>query len=110
IKLYPIGSSAKTAWRVIKRIIMSFVQELLKPGGGIALIPYIRATIVALLLMVITMGILDVARVHMVVLAFLSGGLLISISMFEKAWNDMQGSGSIKVASVPGGKDPDKTD
>jgi hypothetical protein len=57
-----------------------------------------------------TMGILDVARVHMVVLAFLSGGLLISISMFEKAWNDMQGSGSSQVASVPGGKDPDKTD
>ncbi|KAL3765285.1 hypothetical protein ACHAW5_005695 [Stephanodiscus triporus] len=32
---------------------MSFVQELLKPGGGIALIPYIRATITVLLLMVI---------------------------------------------------------
>ena len=31
---------------------MSFVQELLKPGGGIALIPYIRATIFVLLLMV----------------------------------------------------------
>ena len=32
--------------------IMSFVQELLKPGGGIALIPYIRATIIVLMLMV----------------------------------------------------------
>ena len=31
---------------------MSFVQDLLKPGGGIALIPFIRATIVVLLLMV----------------------------------------------------------
>ena len=31
---------------------MSFIQDLLKPGGGIALIPFIRATIVLLLLMV----------------------------------------------------------
>jgi len=31
---------------------MSFIQDLLKPGGGIALIPFIRATIVLLLIMV----------------------------------------------------------
>ena len=31
---------------------MSFIQDLLKPGGGIALIPFIRGTIVLLLLMV----------------------------------------------------------
>ena len=38
------------------------------------------------------MGFLDVARIHMVVLGFLSVGLLVSISMFEKAWNDVQRS------------------
>lgn len=32
---------------------MSVIQELLKPGGGIALIPFIRSTI--MLLMVIVM-------------------------------------------------------
>jgi hypothetical protein len=56
------------------------------------------------------MGILDVARIHMVVLAFLSGGLLVSISMFEKAWNDMQGRGSRQTTSGPEGSEPDKTD
>ncbi|KAL3763271.1 hypothetical protein ACHAWU_008974 [Discostella pseudostelligera] len=88
---------------------MSFVQDLLKPGGGIALIPFIRATIVVLLLMVIIMGIFDIARIHMIVLACLSTGLLISISMFEKAWNDVQRSrgGSGQTMSQ---KEPNKTD
>ncbi len=36
------------------------------------------------------MFIAGVARVHMAVLAFLSMGLLVSISWFEKAWNDVQ--------------------
>mmetsp|Transcript_29012 Transcript_29012/g.61576 ORF Transcript_29012/g.61576 Transcript_29012/m.61576 type:complete len:93 (-) Transcript_29012:248-526(-) len=71
---------------------MSVIQDMLKPGGGIALIPFIRMTILTLLLMVIVMGILDVARIHMVVLAFLSIGLLMSISHFEKVWNDVQRS------------------
>eukprot|EP00970_Alexandrium_tamarense_P006204 scaffold1052_cov198-Alexandrium_tamarense.AAC.22 len=31
----------------------SFISELLKPGGGIALIPFIRMTIATLLLMVV---------------------------------------------------------
>ena len=39
-------------YRIIDRS-MSIIQELLKPGGGIALIPFIRATI--MLLMVIVM-------------------------------------------------------
>jgi hypothetical protein len=49
---HPRPSSTKTIRNNIKHIIMSFVQELLKPGGGIALIPYIRATIIVLMLMV----------------------------------------------------------
>ena len=57
-----------------------------------------------------TMGILDVARIHMVVLAFLSGGLLVPISMFENTWNDLQGRGNSQTASGPAGKEPDKTD
>lgn len=62
-----------------------------------------------------TMGIMDVARIHMIVLAFLSTGLLVSISMFESAWNNMQqkrggssGDGSNPITS--NGKEPDKTD
>lgn len=94
---------------------MSFIQDLLKPGGGIALIPFIRMTILMLLLMVIIMGILDVARIHMAVLAFLSVGLLVSISMFERAWNDVQrgrrgGGGGTIGGQDAGGKEPEKTD
>ena len=58
-----------------------------------------------------TMGIMDVARIHMIVLAFLSTGLLVSISMFENAWNNMQqkrDGGSSPVTST--GKETDKTD
>ncbi len=55
------------------------------------------------------MGIFDVARIHMVVLASLSMGLLVSISNFEKAWNDVQSSrgGTSQTLSQ---KEPDKTD
>ena len=56
------------------------------------------------------MGALDIARIHMFVLAFLSVGLLVSISMFEKAWNDVQSKrGSTAVASKVD-KGAEKTD
>lgn len=87
---------------------MSFVSDLLKPGGGIALIPFIRGTILLLLMMVILMGIFDVARIHMVVLAFLSVGLLVSISMFERAWNDVQRNRSNAPVRID--KEAEKTD
>ena len=60
------------------------------------------------------MGIADIARIHMVVLASLSIGLLMSISWFEKAWNDMERSrgesSSSSAAAATAGKEPEKTD
>jgi hypothetical protein len=60
------------------------------------------------------MGIAGVARIHMVVLAFLSVGLLISISWFEKAWNDVQSrrgdSAVVGGVANTGNKEPEKTD
>ena len=59
------------------------------------------------------MGIADIARIHMVVLASLSIGLLMSISWFEKAWNDVQssrGESSSSAAVNTAGKEPEKTD
>ncbi|KAL3782249.1 hypothetical protein HJC23_000312 [Cyclotella cryptica] len=94
----------------------SFISELLKPGGGIALIPFIRMTIATLLIMVVLMFIAGVARIHMAVLAFLSVGLLISISWFEKAWNDVQskrGGSTGADSSIGAGsrrKEQEKTD
>ena len=55
------------------------------------------------------MGIFDIARIHMVVLACLSTGLLVSISMFEKAWNDVQRSRG-GISQTLSQKEPDKTD
>jgi hypothetical protein len=50
----------------------------------------------------------------MVVLAFLSVGLLISISWFEKAWNDVQSrrgdSAVVGGVANTGNKEPEKTD
>eukprot|EP00571_Detonula_confervacea_P000403 CAMPEP_0172314672 /NCGR_PEP_ID=MMETSP1058-20130122/23096_1 /TAXON_ID=83371 /ORGANISM="Detonula confervacea, Strain CCMP 353" /LENGTH=97 /DNA_ID=CAMNT_0013028601 /DNA_START=77 /DNA_END=370 /DNA_ORIENTATION=- len=97
---------------------MSFIQDLLKPGGGVALIPFIRMTIMLLLLMVIIMGIAGIARIHMLVMGFLSVGLLVSISMFEKAWNDVHRSrGGASSQNVSGAgavgrsdKEQEKTD
>ena len=62
------------------------------------------------------MGIADIARIHMVVLAALSIGLLMSISWFEKTWNDVQkarGGSSISSAATQSrgdNKEPEKTD
>lgn len=58
------------------------------------------------------MGILDIARIHMVVLALLSIGLLISISWFEKAWNDVQRSrGGVSLNEARrADKESEKTD
>jgi hypothetical protein len=66
-------------------------SEIMQPGGGVILIPFVRV-IIALLLVLTIMGIVaDVARIHMVVLAFLSAGLLFSLSMFEREFKKAQG-------------------
>jgi len=56
------------------------------------------------------MGIADIARIHMVVLAFLAGGLLVGISVFEKAWNDVQGRGSMQNTAAGADDKEEKTD
>ena len=60
------------------------------------------------------MGISGVARIHMVVLRFLSIGLLISIFWFEKAWDEVQSKrgGNAAAVGVTGSvnKEPEKTD
>lgn len=54
---------------------------------------------------------MDVARIHMVVLSFLATGLLISISYFEKLWNEVQGARAKEAPiSKASEKVPEKTD
>jgi hypothetical protein len=65
--------------------------EIMQPGGGVILIPFVRI-IIALLLVLTIMGIVaNVARIHMIILSLLSGGLLFSLSMFEKEFRKAQG-------------------
>ena len=56
------------------------------------------------------MGILDIARIHMVVLSCLSVGLLGSISYFEKVWADVQQSRGSQSAAAKVDKEAEKTD
>jgi hypothetical protein len=64
----------------------SFVSQLMSPGGGIILIPFIRFVIVLLMLTTSTTFVFGVARLHMGILTVLSGGLLLSISFFENEY------------------------
>ena len=54
------------------------------------------------------MGFVGIARIHMCVLVFLSVGLLVSISWFENAWNDVQRSRGNSTVMID--KEAEKTD
>ena len=71
----------------------SMIQEIMAPGGGVMLIPFVRVVISILLVLTIMGFVADVARIHMVVLGFLSAGLLLSLSMFEREFNKIQKHG-----------------
>lgn len=62
----------------------SFVAQIMAPGGGVLLLPFVKAVVGVLMLTVLGIFIAGVARIHMAILAFLSGGLLVSLTFFEK--------------------------
>jgi hypothetical protein len=79
----------------------SFFSEIMQPGGGIMLIPFVRVIITVLLVLTIMGFIAGVARVHMAILSFLSGGLLFSLSMFEREFNKVHGrSGGVSTTTT----------
>mmetsp|Transcript_16790 Transcript_16790/g.26190 ORF Transcript_16790/g.26190 Transcript_16790/m.26190 type:complete len:100 (+) Transcript_16790:97-396(+) len=65
----------------------NIISDLLSPGGGILLIPFIRVVVMCLLTVCVGCFIAGVARIHMFILSFLSGGLLISLSFFQAEYN-----------------------
>jgi hypothetical protein len=69
---------------------MAFISDVMAPGGGILLIPFVRVVISLLLVCTISIFIAGVARIHMAILSFLSSGLLFSLWMFETAYNNMK--------------------
>jgi hypothetical protein len=54
----------------------SFISQIMQPGGGVMLLPFVRVIIGFLLMLTITAAVLGVARIHMIILSFLSGGKL----------------------------------
>jgi hypothetical protein len=80
----------------------SFAAQILQPGGGILLIPFIRSVIMCLLLTTLTGFLIGVARVHMAVLSFLGGGLLFSISFFMTEYDKALDSAKAKARTGEG--------
>ena len=68
----------------------SFVSQIMQPGGGLLLIPFVRVIIGTLLVLTLAGFCVGIARIHMAVLSFLSAGLLFSISMFESEYKKAQ--------------------
>jgi hypothetical protein len=68
----------------------SFMSQILQPGGGVMLIPFVRVVVGLLLCLTVGAAILDLARIHMVVLSVLSSGLLLSLSFFESELQKQQ--------------------
>ena len=84
----------------------------MQPGGGVMLLPFVRFVIGLLLVLTIGGAIVDFARIHMIILAFLSGGLLVSLSFFETEFKKVQGGrqGGAPASSTTAGKSSGKTD
>jgi hypothetical protein len=92
---------------------MSFISDVMAPGGGVLLLPFVRLVITLLLICTVSIFIAGVARIHMAILSFLSGGLLVSLYMFENAYNNIKGrqeSGTNSSSSRPNNKTGNKTD
>ena len=69
---------------------MSFVAQVLQPGGGVMLLPFVRLVIGCLMMLTVGAFFAGVARVHMAVLTVLSAGLLVSLSFFESEYKKAQ--------------------
>ena len=80
---------------------MSLISDIMAPGGGVMLLPFVRVVVGVLLILTIAGFIAGVARIHMAILSFLSAGLLVSLSVFESEYK--------KVTSGGGGNKAGKT-
>ncbi len=77
------------------------MSQILEPGGGVMLLPFVRTVIAFLLLLCLTAALFDVARIHMLILSFLSGGLLLSLSFFEQEYKKVRRSANSQAAVAP---------
>ena len=82
---------------------MSFITDVMSPGGGVMLLPFVRLVIMFLLLLTSTAFISGVARIHMAVLSFLGIGLIFSLSFFESEYKKAQKRNAGQQPTGPGG-------
>lgn len=73
----------------------SFFAQIMEPGGGVMLLPFVRTVIACLLVLTTTAAAFGVARIHMIILTVLSTGLLFSLAFFEKEFKKMQGGSRV---------------
>lgn len=78
----------------------SFIAQILEPGGGVVLLPFVRLVIICLLCLTVGAAIANVARVHMIILSVLSFGLLLSLQFFEAELKRARGSGPSNTAAT----------
>lgn len=90
----------------------SFVAQVMQPGGGVMLLPFVRVVIAILLVLTLSGFLAGVARIHMAILSFLSAGLLLSLSFFESEFKKAQGhsSESTTTTTTASSGKPAKTD
>ena len=70
----------------------SFISQVMEPGGGLLLLPFVRFVIGCLLLLTTAAAVADVARIHMIILSVLSTGLFVSLHWFETEFRKMRSS------------------
>lgn len=82
----------------------------MEPGGGLMLLPFVRVVIGCLLILTSTTAILGVARIHMIILTFLCGGLLASLYFFESEFKKLKGNANRRDAIKQDSEVMNKTD
>lgn len=79
------------------------------------LLPFVRLVIGCLLVLCVAAAAVDIARVHMIILSVLGGGLLLSLQFFESEFRKAQqrqrgGGGGTAAATASSSSSGAKTD
>ena len=60
------------------------IDLIFKPGSSLTLIPFINASVIALLAVLCFLTYTEIATIHLVVMSVLSLGLLASVNWYEQ--------------------------
>lgn len=71
----------------------SFFSQIMEPGGGVMLLPFVRLVIGCLLCLTVAAAVAGIARIHMIILSVLSSGLLLSLQFFESEYKKARKGG-----------------